>query len=83
MPVQRPQISADSHKFPVNSISIIGTQIANNVASFSNDGTMCLWDIKQFSKPIKMTKLSAYRPVKANKSLNTASLTSKVASKFP
>jgi hypothetical protein len=44
---------------------------------------MCLWDIKQFSKPIKMTKLSAYRPVKANKSLNTASLTSKVASKFP
>ena len=67
MPVQRSGISADAHKYPVNSLSIIGTQIANNIASFSNDGMMCLWDIKQFSKPIRTNRISAARPNKASK----------------
>ncbi len=67
MPVQRSGISADAHKYPVNSLNVIGTQIANNIASFSNDGMMCLWDIKQFSKTIKSTKLSANRVIKTTK----------------
>ena len=64
MPVQRSGISADSHKYPVCGLSIIGTQIANNIVSFSNDGMMCMWDIKQFSKPTRTNRLAAYRPVR-------------------
>lgn len=63
MPVQRSGISADSHKYPICGLSVIGTQIANNVVSFSNDGMMCIWDIKQFSKP-RTQKLTALRPIR-------------------
>lgn len=64
MPVQRSGISADSHKYPVCGLSVIGTQIANNIVSFSNDGMMCMWDIKQFSKPTRTNRLAAYRPLR-------------------
>ena len=53
MPVSRWGTSGDGHKYPVNSLSVVGTQIANSVYSFSNDGTMCQWDVRQYSKPIK------------------------------
>ena len=72
MPVQRSGISADAHKYPINSLSIIGTQIANNIASFSNDGMMCMWDIKQFSKPIRTNRISAARPNRAAKTTGLA-----------
>ena len=72
MPVQRSGISADAHKYPVNSLNVIGTPIANNIASFSNDGMMCLWDIKQFSKPIRTNRISAARPSKMIKQQNLA-----------
>jgi hypothetical protein len=61
MPVQRSGISADAHKYPVCGLNVVGTQIANNIVSFSNDGMMCMWDIKQFSKPTRMNKLTANR----------------------
>ena len=64
MPIQRSGISADSHKYPVCGLNVIGTQIANNIVSYSNDGMMCMWDIKQFSKPTRTNKLAAYRPVR-------------------
>ena len=64
MPVQRSGISADSHKYPVCGLNVIGTQIANNIVSCSNDGMMCMWDIKQFSKPTRTNRLAAYRPVR-------------------
>ena len=64
MPVQRSGISADSHKYPVCGLNVIGTQIANNIVSFSNDGMMCMWDVKQFSKPTRTNKLQAPRPVR-------------------
>lgn len=67
MPVQRSGISSDGHKYPVNSLNVVGTQIANNVVSFSNDGTMGIWDIKQFSKPVKVSKFSAHRPTRNTK----------------
>ncbi len=67
MPVQRSDVSADGHKYPVNSLNVVGTQIANNVVSFSNDGAMCLWDVKQFSRPINNSKLKAYRPARISK----------------
>lgn len=67
MPVQRSGISSDGHKYPINSLNVVGTQIANNVISFSNDGTMGMWDVKQFSKPVKVSKFGAYRPTRGNK----------------
>ena len=73
MPVQRSGILADAHKYPVNSLNVIGTQIANNVASFSNDGMQCIWDIKQFSKPVRTNKISAARPARINKQSTTIS----------
>jgi hypothetical protein len=72
MPEQRSGISADAHKYPVNSLNIIGTQLANKIASFSNDGMMCEWDIKQFSKPIRVSKISAARPTRVTKPVGLA-----------
>jgi dynein intermediate chain len=67
MPVQRSGASGLGHKYPVSSLNVVGTQIANNIVSFSNDGTMCIWDIKQFSKPIKNSvQLTASRQTKSN-----------------
>ena len=67
MPVQRSGISNDGHKYPVNSLRIVGTQIANNVVSFSNDGTMGIWDIKQLSRPVRINKFQANRSIKNSK----------------
>ena len=67
MPVQRSGISNDGHKYPVNSLQIVGTQIANNVVSFSNDGTMGIWDIKQLSRPVRINKFQANRSKKNSK----------------
>ncbi|CAM6006167.1 unnamed protein product [Sphagnum balticum] len=81
MPVQRSGISADAHKYPVNSINVVGTQIANNIVSFSNDGMMCMWDVKQFSKPTRMNKLSATRAVKTQPKPPISAASSLLASK--
>ena len=72
MPMQRSGISADAHKYPVCGLSVIGTQIANNIVSFSNDGMLCTWDIKQLNKPTKMSRLSAVRPVRQAAKTTTA-----------
>lgn len=67
MPVQRSGISGDGHKYPINSLKIVGTQIANNVISFSNDGMMGVWDIKQLSKPVRTNKFQANRSTRNSK----------------
>ena len=74
MPIQRSGISADSHKYPVCGLNVIGTQIANNIVSFSNDGMMCMWDIKQFSKPTRTSRLTASRPVRQTSKILPASV---------
>jgi dynein intermediate chain len=57
LPVQRTGLSSSGHKYPVYSLNVVGTQIANNIVSISNDGKLCSWDIKAFSTPVKVTKL--------------------------
>ncbi len=74
MPVQRSGISADAHKYPVCSLNVVGTQIANNIVSYSNDGMMCIWDIKQFSKPTRMNKLNANRSQRAQAAAKPSAL---------
>ena len=81
MPVQRSGISADAHKYPVCSLNVVGTQIANNIVSYSNDGMMCIWDIKQFSKPTRMNKLSAGRSQRAQTVKTSALNTSLTANR--
>lgn len=72
MPVQRSGISSDGHKYPVNSLNVVGTQIANNVVSFSTDGTMGLWDVKQLNRPVRTTtKLTVNRPVRSTRQVQT------------
>jgi dynein intermediate chain, cytosolic len=65
MPEKRSGISADSHKYPVCGLEVIGTQIANNIVSYSNDGMMCMWDCRQLSKPIRTNRLTALRTSKS------------------
>jgi dynein intermediate chain len=57
LPVQRTGLSSNGHKYPVYSLNVVGTQIANNVVSISNDGKLCMWDIKSLGSPIKAAKL--------------------------
>lgn len=79
MPIQRTGISGEGHKYPVNAINVVGTQIANSIYSFSNDGTMCQWDIKQFSRPLKSTKQTALRSVRqTQKNLGNRLMNSRV-----
>lgn len=56
LPVQRTGLSSQGHKFPVYTMNIVGTHIANNVVSISNDGKLCTWDIRSFSAPTRQSK---------------------------
>jgi dynein intermediate chain len=57
LPVQRTGLSSSGHKYPVYTLNVVGTQIANNIVSISNDGKLCIWDLKSFSSPTKSVKL--------------------------
>lgn len=82
-PVQRSDVSADGHKYPVNSLNVIGTQIANNIISFSNDGTMCIWDIRNFGKPVKnSSKLVANRPARNTRPTVPQNLAARTSKKY-
>jgi dynein intermediate chain len=80
MPVQRSGASGLGHKYPIYSLNVVGTQIANNIVSFSDDGIMCIWDIKQFSKPIK-NSVQLTAPKERKKTENGTSAVKKVLGK--
>jgi len=50
-PIQRTPPMAESHSHPVYSLSIIGSQHANNIVSASNDGKVCVWSLNMFHTP--------------------------------
>jgi dynein intermediate chain len=58
LPVQRTGLSSQGHKYPVYTLNVIGTQIANTIVSMSNDGKLCVWDIRSFSNPVRQNKPS-------------------------
>ncbi len=64
MPVMKSGSSKDSHIYPVSSLAVTGTQLANNLTSFSTDGEVCHWDLKNITSPLKSNKLNVPRSLK-------------------
>jgi len=52
-PVQKTPLAGDrgGHAHPIYSLSVVGTQNANNIISVSTDGTACAWSFDMLSKP--------------------------------
>jgi len=50
-PVIKTPSMAESHSQPISSISIVGSQNANNLVSLSTDGKICLWSLSSMQSP--------------------------------
>lgn len=67
LPVQRTPLtgaSSGGHAHPIYSISVIGTQNANNIMSCSTDGVVCGWTVDMLSQPQEYLELLAPPPSK-------------------
>ena len=67
LPVQKTPlagVSAGGHAHPVYSISLVGTQNANNIISCSTDGVVCGWTVDMLTQPQEYLELSAPPPSK-------------------
>lgn len=67
VPVQKTPLTGAStggHTHPVYSISLIGTQNANNIISCSTDGVVCGWTVDMLSLPQEYLELKAPPPSK-------------------
>eukprot|EP01102_Stenamoeba_stenopodia_P010439 TRINITY_DN3146_c0_g4_i1.p1 TRINITY_DN3146_c0_g4~~TRINITY_DN3146_c0_g4_i1.p1 ORF type:complete len:635 (+),score=167.28 TRINITY_DN3146_c0_g4_i1:188-2092(+) len=56
-PMQKSAISTLSHTHPIYCAKVIGTQNANNLATISTDGKMCVWSLDNLSQPIEVLEL--------------------------
>ena len=57
-PVLKTPLSASGHTHPVYSLSLVGTQNANNLVSASTDGLVCTWALDMLARPQEMLELS-------------------------
>lgn len=67
LPVQKSPLTGSvsgGHTHPVYSISIVGTQNANNIMSCSTDGIVCGWTVDMLSQPQEYIELLAPPPSK-------------------
>lgn len=67
LPVQKTPLTGAStggHTHPVYSISLVGTQNANNIISCSTDGVVCGWTVDMLSQPQEYLELNAPPPSK-------------------
>lgn len=67
MPVQKTPLtgaSSGGHTHPVYSLSLVGTQNANNIISCSTDGVVCGWTVDMLSQPQEYLELIAPAPSK-------------------
>ena len=67
LPVQKTPLTGAStggHTHPVYSISLVGTQNANNIISCSTDGVVCGWTVDMFSLPQEYLELVTPPPSK-------------------
>ncbi|KAK3167173.1 hypothetical protein OEA41_010299 [Lepraria neglecta] len=67
LPVQKTPLTGAStggHTHPVYSISLVGTQNANNIISCSTDGVVCGWTVDMLSLPQEYLELTAPPPSK-------------------
>jgi dynein intermediate chain len=56
-PIQRTPLSSIGHTHPVYSLSVLGTQNANNLVSVSTDGRMCVWAFESLHQPLEVLEL--------------------------
>lgn len=66
-PVQKTPLTGAStggHTHPVYSISLVGTQNANNIISCSTDGVVCGWTVDMLSLPQEYLELTTPPPSK-------------------
>ena len=67
LPVQKTPLTGAAtggHTHPVYSISVVGTQNANNIISCSTDGVVCGWTVDMLSQPQEYIELLAPPPSK-------------------
>lgn len=67
LPVQKTPLtgaSAGGHSHPVYSISVVGTQNANNIISCSTEGVVCGWTVDMLSQPQEFVELVTPPPGK-------------------
>ena len=67
LPVQKTPLTGAStggHTHPVYSISLVGTQNANNIISCSTDGVVCGWTVDMLSLPQEYLELTTPPPSK-------------------
>ncbi|KAI8850313.1 WD40-repeat-containing domain protein [Chytridium lagenaria] len=57
LPVLKTPLSAVGHTHPVYSMSLVGTQNANNVITASSDGLVCSWTLDMLAQPQEMLDL--------------------------
>ncbi len=50
-PIQKSCLATHGHNHPVYSLSVLGSQTAQNIVSISNDGRLCQWKPKMLSDP--------------------------------
>ena len=63
-PVQKTPLTGSGHTHPIYSVSVIGTQNANNILSCSTDGMVCGWSVDMLSQPQEMLTLTTPPPAK-------------------
>ena len=56
-PVLKSPLSSFGHTHPVYSLSMVGSQNANNLISASTDGTVCAWTLDMLSRPQETLEL--------------------------
>lgn len=50
-PVLKTQLNGDGHSFPIYSLTVLGSDKANNIISVSDNGRVCIWPMEMLTTP--------------------------------
>eukprot|EP01129_Flabellula_baltica_P006461 TRINITY_DN2420_c0_g1_i3.p1 TRINITY_DN2420_c0_g1~~TRINITY_DN2420_c0_g1_i3.p1 ORF type:complete len:507 (-),score=115.09 TRINITY_DN2420_c0_g1_i3:518-2038(-) len=59
LPVMKSPLSSIGHSHPVYSLSIVGTDKANNIVTSSTDGRVCVWNFSSIDQPYSVLELTS------------------------
>ncbi|KAF8455677.1 WD40-repeat-containing domain protein [Terfezia claveryi] len=65
-PILRTPLTGSGHTHPVYSVTIVGTQNANNILSCSTDGVVCSWTVDMLAQPQELLELTTPPPSKSD-----------------
>ncbi|KAF3928251.1 hypothetical protein AA313_de0207844 [Arthrobotrys entomopaga] len=60
--VLRSPLTGSGHSHPVYSVTVVGTQNANNIVSCSTDGLVCGWSMDMLANPLEVLELTSPSP---------------------